>query len=186
LSIVAGTVLLFPVLVLQHVSELYAYALLPFCAAALARGISVDGARTSGWWVLCVVLVLSNALGAREKSVSMAENGEAAARLLPPLERLAVDLPPHGQLVLVDPPFGAPEYSTFRMRGFRLVNDAPIGRFAGRPDISVVYSPTPDELPVTDASAIAVTLDSTENVIPLAPDTLRAWRRRAATPGARP
>jgi hypothetical protein len=72
------------------------------------------------------------------------------------------------------------------MRGFRLVNDARIGRFAGRPDISVVYSPTPDGLPATDGSALAVTLDSTEQVIRLAPHTLRAWRRRAATPGAWP
>jgi hypothetical protein len=186
LSIVAGTVLLFPVLVLQHVSELYAYALLPFCALALARGMTAGQARSTGWWALCVGLVVSNGAGAHQKSVLMAENGEAAARLLAPVESLAVALPPHGQLVLVDPPFREPEYSTYRMHGFRLMNDAPIGRLVGRPDISIVYAPTPDLLPVMDRLALAVTLDSTAKVIPLPPDSLRAWRWRAATREATP
>lgn len=145
-----GTVLslavLAPVLPMRHVSELYAYALLP--PAALLVGVGVGGAwsrggtgRRAGLVLVLVLLVLGQADAARRKSRDMARNGHVAGPLLGQLIAVARHLPSGGTLILVEPEPARPQYSVYHMDGFRLTPPEEIVRLSGRKDLHVLQLP---------------------------------------------
>jgi hypothetical protein len=93
-------------------------------------------------------------------------------------------MPAGAEIVLADPLAAAPEYSVFGVRGFRLVNDAPIPELAGRPDLSVRYARTAADLPDPGPSRVYLTLDARGRPIEARGDSLVGARRRLAPAGA--
>jgi len=142
--IAAGSVALSPVLPLVHVSELYAYTLLPFAALLLGESVaSLAGARSGrfarGAVVSLVVLLLAaNSTATMSKALAMAENGRRAERLLGAVAGEMRSLPKGGTLTLVDPVLDHPNYSVFRFRSFLLVPDETLVERSGRGDVKLL------------------------------------------------
>jgi len=142
--IAAGSVALSPVLPLVHVSELYAYTLLPFAALLLGESVaSLAGAR-SGRFArravvsLVVLLLAANSTATMSKALAMAENGRRAERLLGAVAGEMRSLPKGGTLTLVDPVLDHPNYSVFRFRSFLLVPDETLVERSGRGDVKLL------------------------------------------------
>jgi hypothetical protein len=129
----------------NHVSELYAYQLLPVAAAIVAWGLGGlhDAAGRSAWIVVVAAVIASHALAAHSKATLLDENARRAATLLDPVVAHARGLARGGELVLRNPAHSPPEYSMFRMSGFNYLRHADfyIARRAGRDDISVRIAP---------------------------------------------
>jgi hypothetical protein len=111
-----------PLLPLNHVSELYAYAAMPMLA--LAFGIAAEGwqdrARGRPAWVLfLIVLAVSHGAAIVDKARMMKRNGTEATRLMAQVEPWVARVPEHGELWLVQPDSLAPRYSVYRLNGFR-------------------------------------------------------------------
>lgn len=140
---VAASITVSPVLFRGHVSELYAYALLP--GVAMAGALAMDRllaeerrAVRIAVSVLLGVMLLSQAAGTIDKSRRMAANGAAAARQMEELLALARTMPTGGCLVLLDPPSVRPQYSVFCMDDFRLTPVEEVQRLSGRHDLRVI------------------------------------------------
>ena len=139
----AATSTLATVVPLTHVSELYAFLLVPFIGVAI--GLATDSLLKASmnrvslrWLAVFVPLILAaNAVETRIKAASMEENGRVAGSLTAQLVSRFQEVPPNGEVVLVDAPKSIPDYSVFRVGGFKLVDDGTILRLSRRPDISI-------------------------------------------------
>lgn len=164
-----------PVLPMKHVSELYAYGLLP--PVALALGAAVGGLwsrsgrlRRIGLAGALAGLLLLQADAAWRKSRDMAENGRRAGPLMARLIRAAMEQPHGGTLVLVEPVHARPQYSVFQMDGFRLTPPEEIVRLSGRSDLRVIHLPADAPLRAQPASTDALWLTLEGDVpVPLVP-----------------
>ncbi len=161
--VAAGECVIAPVLFQRRVSELYGYALLPLVAMAFgwAAASVLDRARTSriraALVALLAVVFLCQSQAQVQKAQGMARSGEMATVQMRNLLSLAEDLPPRAALILVEPEHDRPEYSVYRMTGFRLTPPEEIERLSSRRDIVVRYAGEP--VPGEDRARIAVTLD---------------------------
>ncbi|MBV8902623.1 MAG: hypothetical protein JOZ22_03230 [Acidobacteriia bacterium] len=134
---------LFPAYLLTHVSELYLYNAVPFLA--LVFGIALGsiwrvGAKGKAAVVASAgLLLIGQMLAGRQKAELMARNGRSAARIYTGLEPYLRTLPRGGEIVLVNTPDRAPEYSVFLLKGFDVVDlgNLRIGPIFGRPDVRV-------------------------------------------------
>lgn len=155
----AGLVSIAPTLPLRHVSELYAYSLVPVLGVlfGLAAGSVVERAdrlaRRLGACSLLVVVLGGNALSSRWDASAMNRNGEYSGRLLERILGRIRAMPHRSTLVLVDPKLDAPNYSEFQMKGFRGAALSPeqFFRLTGRRDVAVRntshFDPFPADLP---------------------------------------
>jgi hypothetical protein len=140
-----AVIAMFPMAGLNHVSELYTYNAMPFISVLVGLGLgSLIGASKSRasrilLWVLFAVLLISNAGAIREKAQLMRQNGERSAVLMQQIVPYIRTLPPHGELLLVNPPQDIIEYSVYHIRGFNIFRDARhrIKLEASREDIRV-------------------------------------------------
>jgi hypothetical protein len=117
-ALVAG-----PLLPLNHVSELYAYAAMPMLA--LAFGIAAEGwqERARGiarpaWIAFLIALAVSHGAAIVDKAGVMKRNGTEATRLLARVEPWVARVPERGELRLVQPDSLARRYSVYRLNGF--------------------------------------------------------------------
>jgi hypothetical protein len=138
-----------PMLLLNHVSELYTYGATPFLAVIVGMAGAVflraPGARTRIVTVAATfALLFGHVAAVRVKAVMMDANGRAAERLLGELEPHVRALAPGATLWLVLPP-RPPSYSVFRVDGFEVLRGAEtsLERRAGRPDARVRLVPEP-------------------------------------------
>ena len=113
-----------PLLPLNHVSELYAYAAMPLLA--LAFGIAAEGwqERARGiarpaWVAFVVALAVSHGAAIVDKAGLMKRNGIEATRLMARVEPWVARVPERGELRLVQPDSLARRYSVYRLNGFR-------------------------------------------------------------------
>ncbi|MBI2297534.1 MAG: hypothetical protein HYU66_01050 [Armatimonadetes bacterium] len=106
-----------PVLLLNHVSELYIYNALP--AAVVVVGMGLAGATAGRRWAVAVslALLLAHAAGTVSKLGLMVDNGARATALLAELEGPARQVPPGGRLLLVELAQGEPKYSVYLLPG---------------------------------------------------------------------
>ena len=113
-----------PLLPLNHVSELYAYAMMPMLA--LAFGIAAEGwqDRARGiarpaWVTFLIGLAILHGAAIVDKAEMMKRNGTEATRLMARVEPWVARVPEHGELRLVQPDSLARRYLVYRLNGFR-------------------------------------------------------------------
>jgi len=136
---------LFPVVLMNQVSELYLYNAMPFLSvivgAGLGRLIQVSGTRTTKYLVLTGVglLFISHVAAIHSKTILMSHNGETATILLNAIQPHLKSIPRNGELVLLNSTSHEVEYSVFRMNGFNVLDNG-LGRLkqmARRTDFDV-------------------------------------------------
>jgi len=114
----------FPVVLLNHVSELYVYNSLPFVAALAGIGLGAFfhclEKRVAKVVLAVFLLCLAgfHIVAVQYKVALMKENGRLAGVLLPQVAELASELPPGGKLVMVNTPRSGREYSVYVVNGF--------------------------------------------------------------------
>jgi hypothetical protein len=135
-----------PVVLLNRVSELYAYNMAPFWAVivALALPALLTPRRPRLVRIVAAVLLLgvlaSDVVAVNRKASQMAVNGHNAVMLMPQVVDFARQLPPGGTLLLWDRQEpGALSYSVFLMSPFMSIDLARnwVKHLAQRPDIDV-------------------------------------------------
>lgn len=117
----------FPVVLMNHVNELYLYTMLP--AFSVLVGVGVCGAvrATSRIRMRLVLLVMVAVLGVshvfaiRGKAALMQENGIRADRLIRQVSELVHAVPPGGKVLLLNEPGPLPDYSIYRLHGFSVL-----------------------------------------------------------------
>ncbi|MBM3779436.1 MAG: hypothetical protein FJW23_14570 [Acidimicrobiia bacterium] len=139
---------MFPVVLLNHVSELYVYGLMPLVAILVGCGIGTATVRVwamgrpgvalgLGIWLLA--LAAGNGYGASKKVFQMRANGVRAMTLMDAVAGHVADVPRGGRVVLLNPADGSEEYSVFLVRGFNLLRygEEALKIRSGRNDITV-------------------------------------------------
>jgi len=144
----------FPVVLLNKVSEHFVYNMLPYSAVIVGIGVGriLEGSlRRTVVGMLAVALATivfwADALAIRQKSAMMSDNGQRAKALLAQLPAYADGAPPGRKVYMVDPPSEGPDYSTFRVPGFKVFNYGLLifERVTGRKDVSFIVT-DPDTL----------------------------------------
>jgi hypothetical protein len=141
-----------PVVLMNHVSELYAYNVAPFWGIVVALSLTAllqaqrrPIVRTMTA-VLLVGILISDVLAVNRKASQIRINGDNASVLLPQVVEFARRLPPGGVLVLYDrQEAGTINYSVFLGGPFMGLSDGADGRTVGkwvkhlanRPDIDI-------------------------------------------------
>lgn len=128
-----------PVLLVNHVSELYLYSALPALALLFGAGLRPLVARRVGMATL-VALFVAQAVAVQGKLGLMRANGECAGQLLAQLAPLTAQVPPGGTMLLVNPPDSPPAYSVYVLPGFEVLRHGlmEIPRMVGRDDFTAV------------------------------------------------
>jgi hypothetical protein len=135
----------FPMVLLNHVSELYAYNSMPFVSmiADISLGSLCPFANT---WrpkqvmgVMLVLLFASHIIAVKQKTSLMEENGTRATMLLDRIQPYAQKASQGSELLLVNPDAMSPEYSIFLMSGFNVLKEGEsrINKVSNRNDIRV-------------------------------------------------
>lgn len=158
-----------PVIALRHVSELYAYGLMPCVALAMGLGLGslFRGARRAAWRVPVaaglLLLFLAHATATRDKAARIRANGERAAELIPAIAARVPEVPRGGALHLLNAPGEGPEYSVFVCHGFNVLRDGlyRIQMEAGRRDFGIylLQAGEWDAAPPNPAGVVRLTLE---------------------------
>jgi hypothetical protein len=135
----------FPMVFMNHVSELYVYNSMPFFSVLVGIGIGTVLEHCRRQYVkqmiaVCFGLVLlSHVAAIREKAVLMEENGQRASRLLAALGPYIAQVPRSGALLLVNPANRGLEYAVYLMPGFKVLEfeETFIKKTYGREDIDL-------------------------------------------------
>ncbi len=142
---VLGIISLFPMILLNHVSELYAYNCMPFVSilAGCALGTLYQMVRPRRglklvWYFLVIILFFNHVFAVEKKASMMKANGERAAILLDQIIPHAQRLPENGELWLLNPPGTGYEYSIYILEGFNYLNTGlnSIQQLSGRNDVT--------------------------------------------------
>lgn len=140
-----------PVTLMNHVSELYAYNIVPVAAILLALGWSAllrwRSSRPVAVIALLIVLAC-NSLALQRKASLLAHNGRATVQLFAQLAPLAREVEPGGRIVLLEQPSPNPfYYSVFVTSDFQgLVSvEGWLRHVTRRPDISVTVVQAPPQ-----------------------------------------
>jgi hypothetical protein len=170
LWIIGGMALLslFPVILLPHVSELYAYNATPALYALLGIGLgraleASSGSRALrfGVAVILVSALVSHVIAVQQKVALMRDNGVRANNLYTQITPFLARVPEQGELILLNTPNPQIEYSVFLMKDFNVLEfgNLRFAQLAGRSDFSVSIAQTASLLP-TKGRQLVLTLDS--------------------------
>lgn len=135
----------FPMVLLNHVSELYVYNSMPFFSVLVGIGIgavleSAGHHRFKQVIAACLGLMLVGHVAAiREKTLLMRENGRRASTLVAAIGTYINQVPPKGSLLLVNPASREIEYAVYLMPGFKVIEfgESYIKKIYGREDIDL-------------------------------------------------
>ena len=131
--LMAGLALLglFPMVLMNHVSELYAYNSMPFVAVLVGIGLGQlwlvlrpNRAGRAFLVLAACVLMGSHIVAVRSKARLMDYNGRRATALLQQVNSFADNAPLNGRLWLCNPSVEDVEYSVFHMSGFNVLRSA--------------------------------------------------------------
>jgi hypothetical protein len=137
---------LLPMIMLNHVSELYLYNSMPFASALVGVGLGrclelsrKNRAAHSAVIGLVLLLFTSHIIGVERKALLMRRNGERADILLSQIQPFLRKVPVDGRLILLNPPGDELEYSIFLMNGFDVLSNGlhRLNQLAGRHDFAV-------------------------------------------------
>src|SRR5581483_7879969 len=137
---------LFPMVLMNHISELYIYNSTPFFSilAGIGLGAALEClqarryvASALGGGIL--LLFASHVAAVRDKALLMQENGERATMLLDRLAPYFDQVPQNGALLLVNPRSSHAEYTVYLMNGFNMLQfgEADIKKLHAREDIDL-------------------------------------------------
>lgn len=145
-----GGATLAPMLLLNHVSELYLYNALPAVAVLLGVGWGRLVTQRRGLVVLLGSLLLGHLVSLETKLVRMVDNGVRAQALLRQLEPTASEVADGGTLYLVEPPGLPPKYSVYVLPGFQVLRHGlmRIPQMVQRPGLRVVLIDSGQAAPV--------------------------------------
>jgi hypothetical protein len=139
-----GVLGMFPMVLMNKVSELYVYNSMPFFAALIGIGIgrALDVANRKLKPILALFVAgvcFVHILAVREKALLMERNGRQATLLLACIQSNVDRIPIRGELVLVTPRASRPEYSVFEMSGFNVLDTGlhRIKEITGRTDFKI-------------------------------------------------
>lgn len=150
-----------PVLVMRHVSQLYAYAFLPVVAAGVAWMTDGFGLKRAAPLLLLVCAFLVS--GQRGDAEAMAANGRRGEVLMRGIRAIVRDAAPEDVVIFADRVGPVPDYSVFRMSPFRLAQPLEAVRLEHRDDLAWRVIPE-DSLHAIKGSAMVVTVDSADVV----------------------
>lgn len=134
---------LFPMVMMNRISELYVYNAMPFISILVGVGLGKHFELSKTSWVrqgiaagVVGLLLASHVAAIQSKALLMKGNGERAAILLNHIGPYIESVPKSGYLLLLNPPSSQIEYSVFLMRGFNVLNHGlhRIGQMSGRND----------------------------------------------------
>jgi hypothetical protein len=140
---------IFPVILLNHVSELYAYNMTPLCAMVIGSGFGKilvqSGKRILKSTCVLVLLcfILWNSVSIYTKCSLMKENGQQSKALLEKIQPYYRQIPYGGTLILLNPETtDKTEYSIFKVTGFKLFDYGTMvfNRMARRNDFTTVIT----------------------------------------------
>lgn len=147
-----GLLALFPMVLLNRVSELYAYNAAPFVAIIFGSGAAallsaarrpvVRGALTVGLVALAVGCIVS----IQHKAALMTSNGQRAALIAEQVAAFIDTAPADGQILLLNPEERVIEYSIYKMRGFQVLGGGGarrLRRIADRNDLLITIVDRP-------------------------------------------
>jgi hypothetical protein len=146
LCVVFFILALFPMVLLNHVSELHTYNAMPLASVLFGVGLGkcLDlpwKSRMMGTLINGMVLLLfiSQIAAVRSKARQMEENGERSTQLISQITPYLNNVPAEGKLLLLNPCDDWPEYSVFRMKGFNVLQWGThrFNQIAGRKDFNV-------------------------------------------------
>ena len=151
---------LVPAILLEHVSELYAYNAAPYFA--LLVGLAIASLWQKRKQALAIGLGLAigcHIFADRQKAALMYANGKAAERLLcPPSGNTSHQMPAGGEIILAESPVAEPRYSIYLLHGLDVlaIGCWRFGAIFGRPDVAVTL------MPMEEALTIAAGQDSVD------------------------
>lgn len=142
----------FPSLLMNHVSELYAYNAMPF--VCVLTGIALGAVTRPGdrrrrvrvvGTAAVIALFASHCVAVSSKVRLMHAAGERASALRRQIERYIPLLPSGGRLVLINPDSDEIEYSIYRLNGFNVLRlgGYPLGARSGRSDVEITLLDRP-------------------------------------------
>ena len=135
----------FPMVLMNHVSELYVYNSMPFFAVLVGIGIGTLLEISRRQYIKHAIaasfalFLVSHVAAIQEKAILMRENGQRAAALVGGIATYIHRVPPKGELLLVNPPTKEIEYAVYVLPGFRVLEfgESFIKKTYGREDISL-------------------------------------------------
>ncbi len=168
----------FPVILMNHVSELYLYNMMP--ALSMLAGIGAGSAWNAlrPWWargmasLFLAGFFVANIGAVHDKAALMQSNGERAAYLMEHLSKHIRTAPPNGRVILLNPLEPHSEYSIYLLPGFSVLKFSytHIRKTNGRMDLTLEIIDAP-VLPPEEAARNPLVLCLREgNIEPLAPD----------------
>jgi hypothetical protein len=137
---------LFPMAMLNHVSELYAYNAMPFLSILVGIGlgeilksITAHNIIQPVFIILFISFSVSHIVAIQSKIAFMKRNGERAAALINQIGLYIDKIPKKGELLLLNTSKDAIEYSGFLLRDFNVLNygQKRIKKVYGREDITI-------------------------------------------------
>jgi len=160
---------LFPMLMLNKVSELYVYSAIPVFAVIGGLAFSYSWNHFNGRFsriVYSLFLVLffgANIFSVNSKIELMKNNGERASIILPQVLHFAPNVPKNGTLFLLNENNNSPEYSSFTMNGFNVLNTGLkiINQLSKRDDLKVEIITTDKIKNIDTTKSIILVLDGT-------------------------
>ena len=135
---------LVPAILLEHVSELYAYNAAPYFALLVGLAIATVWRKRKQALAIGLGLAIGCQIWAdREKAALMYANGKAAERLLPALQQYIDRMPRGGEIILAQSPVAEPRYSIYLLHGLDVLSIGcwRLGAIFGRPDVGVTLMP---------------------------------------------
>lgn len=163
---------LVPAILLEHVSELYAYNAAPYFAllAGVATG-SLWHKRKQALAIGLGLVIGAHIFADRQKAALMYANGKAAERLLPAIEQYIHHMPVRGEIILAQSPVAEPKYSIYLLHGVDVlaIGCWHFGAIFGRPDVAVTLMPMEEAVTLPpDKSRLTLELKD-DRLQPLAP-----------------
>lgn len=136
---------MFPMALINHVSEHQTYSALPFMSVLLGIGAGalLENQRRPVRYLVMIALAATlcvNIYAINHKATMIKASGEHTRVLLDQIVPIArTQVPPNGALLLLNPPPPGPAYSMYIMTGFNYIRYGPtrVAQEAGRNDISV-------------------------------------------------
>lgn len=138
---------MFPTILLNHISELYVYNMVPLIAILIGIGIGTLYENLTNKLlkalILCFISIFSiwNAISVFSKSKLINQNGIEAEQILNKIQPYYSCIPHNGKLILINPEISdKTEYSIYKRTGFRLIEDGEveIKRRSKRNDFDII------------------------------------------------
>lgn len=158
---------------MNHISELYVYSVLPFFGWYFAQGIAHlwreaphRMARTALALFVGVFLV-ANAVSSHRKSMQVEENGRYARSMMNQLEQIIRSAPPQANIVLQETS-GSPSYSIYIQRDFMRISYGPsvLCHLLRRSDLRFEFRPHQQMEATVPQGTLAYQIESDSMVAP--------------------